>query len=64
MTIHPKEDHDDPCAEPQRAGSVAVGPIGFGHKAHQPDPAASYGFEPGPKRTLPEEEKQRWRVPG
>ena len=29
------------------------GPYGYGHRAHQPDPAAHYGFAPKPERLLP-----------
>jgi hypothetical protein len=37
---------------------------GFGHPAHRPDPEASYGFAPGPQRTLPLNPRRRWRLPG
>lgn len=38
--------------------------LGYGHRAHDPDPNASYGFEPEAARVLPVKSKQRWRVPG
>lgn len=38
--------------------------IGYGHRAHSPDPNASYGFNPGEPRTLPRDKKKRWKVPG
>lgn len=37
---------------------------GFGHRAYQPDPQASYAFRPGQPRMLPKEPWRRWRVPG
>lgn len=39
-------------------------PLGYGHRAHSPDPNASYGFNPGKPRTLPHDKKKRWKVPG
>jgi hypothetical protein len=38
--------------------------LGYGHRAHSPDPAAQYAFAPGEPRVLPVEKKLRWRVPG
>ena len=38
--------------------------LGYGHKAHSPDPEATYGFDPGPNRLLPRTDKKRWRVTG
>ena len=65
MKTHRNEDHvADPSAEPQQADGESVGLFGYGHRAHKPDPDASYGFEPGPKRILPADQKRRWRVPG
>lgn len=35
------------------------GPYGFGHRAYRPDPDATYVFDPGPPRTLPEAAEQQ-----
>ncbi len=35
------------------------GPYGYGHRAHRPDPTASYAFDPGPPRSLPPGEAAR-----
>jgi hypothetical protein len=64
MRTHRNEDHADPSAEPRQADSDAPGLFGYGHRAHMPDPDASYGFDPGPRRVLPVEEHRRWRVTG
>lgn len=37
---------------------------GFARRSYQPDPKASYGFEPGPPRTLTVDPARRWRVSG
>jgi hypothetical protein len=46
-----------PAAKPKGAEEDAKGdfaaPYGYGHKAHSPDPKASYGFDLGPPKTLP-----------
>ena len=41
-----------PVASEGGAGEAA-GTYGYGHRAHQPDPAAHYGFSPQPQRLLP-----------
>jgi hypothetical protein len=33
--------------------------FGYGFPAHRPDPSASYGFNPGPARTLPVRDARR-----
>ena len=35
--------------------------LGFGHRAHQPDPNASYTFTPDVVRPLPVRQRLRWR---
>ncbi len=37
---------------------------GYGHRAHQPDPGASYAFEPEPGRVLPIDRRRRWHLSG
>ncbi len=68
MKIHPSTDHleshDRLTTDQPLAGQQLPRHHGFGHKAYQPDPAASYGFDPGPPRVLPTEPRRRWRVPG
>jgi hypothetical protein len=69
MKIHPSADdaarRDDPvAAATATAQDEAKLRLGFGHRAHSPDPAAQYGFTPGEPRVLPVEKKKRWRVPG
>ena len=56
-----QEDHAAEQAEPKVT-------YGYGHRAHSPDPNATYVFNPGQPRTLPrtlpEDRKKRWKVPG
>jgi hypothetical protein len=35
--------------------------LGYGHRAHQPDPTAHYAFTPGLVRPLPVKPRYRWR---
>ena len=68
MKIHPSKDHaarhDRPAADQPQAEQDLPDQYGFGRKAYQPDPTASYGFDPGTPRVLPTEPRRRWRVPG
>lgn len=68
MKIHPSKDHadghDGPSTDQPPAEQQLPSRHGFGHKAYQPDPAASYGFDPGPPRVLPTEPRRRWRLSG
>ena len=45
-------------AEPTQTDSRK---LGFGHRAHQPDPNASYIFNPEVVRPLPIRRRLRWR---
>lgn len=38
--------------------------IGYGHRAHCPDPNAKYGFDPGAPRIIPHDKSKRWKVTG
>lgn len=38
--------------------------LGYGHRAHSPDPNATYAFNPGQPRLLPRDKSKRWTVPG
>ena len=74
MTTHrsengaPQRDEFALSAPPAEAKNTAERPdeaaLGYGHRAHSPDPAARYSFSPGEPRALPVEEKRRWRPPG
>ena len=52
---------DIAVTEPDAGDGDFAGPFGYGRKAHTPDPAATYVFEPGPPRTLPIKPANRWR---
>jgi hypothetical protein len=68
MKTHPSQDQaprrETHAADHTQADREPAGPYGYGHRAHKPDPTASYVFQPGPPRTLPVEKRRRWRVPG
>ncbi len=38
--------------------------LGYGHRAHSPDPTAIYGFDPGAPRILASDKRKRWTVAG
>jgi hypothetical protein len=69
MTIH-QSAPDAARRDDLEAASIAAAQdeipqqLGYGHRAHRPDPEARYGFGPGEPRLLPVEERLRWRVPG
>ncbi|MGD9912890.1 MAG: hypothetical protein AB7S80_02325 [Rhizobiaceae bacterium] len=62
MMDNDKEQPPKPPAKDEPEGDFRT--LGYGHRAHEPDPKASYGFEPGASRVLPVKRGQRWRVPG
>lgn len=49
-----------PPRKPEPQGDFG-GPYGYGHPAHRPDPAASYGFRRNLMRLLPVKPTERWR---
>lgn len=50
---------------PPPAEAMETGPLlGYGHRAHSPDPMATYSFEPGAPRLLASDKRKRWTVPG
>jgi hypothetical protein len=53
-----------PAMEAESPDQPDEAALGYGHRAHSPDPAAQYVFAPGEPRVLPVEKKLRWRVPG
>jgi hypothetical protein len=64
-----KDQNPDEAGKTAAAMPVVPAPqdesaFGYGHRAHSPDPNASYGFDPGEPRTLPHDRKKRWKVPG
>lgn len=61
QTEKDSEKRDQPQEE---AAAQSDRTLGYGHKAHSPDPDAKYGFDPGPNRLLPRTEDKRWRVTG
>lgn len=63
MESDPKQaDHTEP--DVTEAEESTAPPLGYGHRAHQPDATATYVFDPGPPRTLPLKRQRRWRVSG
>ncbi len=63
----PKDDISPPLAGQQQDTAAQAQSdterhtLGYGHRAHQPDPNAKYGFESPRIRPLPVDPKDRWR---
>ncbi len=55
---------DPPPPSPDASVDKRDANLGYGHRAHSPDPNATYAFSPGKPRLLPSDKSKRWTVPG